>query len=209
MQPTIPSGFRNNAFRPQLVAYDVGGRVVTVGYRIDRYGRSPELVEVDGVGMPVESATAGGEGVSLTTAGLTRAYLVDQVGATTYVDGPDGSSALVERDRFPRPDERVSEGSALAPMPGTVVRVAVAKADVVRAGQVLVVLEAMKMEHAVHATSAGTVVEVDVSEGDQVETGRVLAIVEPGAAEPEAAGPEATGLGAAGPEPEGQGGGGG
>ncbi|MGH9080447.1 MAG: biotin/lipoyl-containing protein, partial [Acidimicrobiales bacterium] len=115
----------------------------------------------------------------LTTGGVTRRYLVDQAGSVTFVDGPDGSSTVIEQVRFPRPDERVGEGSALAPMPGTVVRVGVAKGDAVRAGQVLVVLEAMKMEHAVHATAAGTVVEVDVSEGDQVETGRVLAVVEP------------------------------
>jgi propionyl-CoA carboxylase alpha chain len=63
-------------------------------------------------------------------------------------------------------------------MPGSVVRVAVATGDVVEAGQVLVVLEAMKMEHAVHATAAGTVTEVDVAEGDQVETGRILVVVE-------------------------------
>jgi pyruvate/2-oxoglutarate dehydrogenase complex dihydrolipoamide acyltransferase (E2) component len=49
----------------------------------------------------------------------------------------------------------------------------------VEAGQVLVVLEAMKMEHAVHAAAAGTVTEVDVAEGDQVETGRILVVVEP------------------------------
>ncbi len=45
-------------------------------------------------------------------------------------------------------------------------------------GQLLVVLEAMKMEHAVHAAAAGTVTEVNVAEGDQVETGRVLVVVE-------------------------------
>ncbi len=179
VQRTIPSGFRNNAFRPQLVTYDIGGRPLTVGYRIDRYGRSPALVEIDGRAVPVEAATVGAGAVTLTTGGVTRRYLVDRVGATSFVDGPDGSSTLVEQVRFPRPDQRVSEGSALAPMPGTVVRVGVAKGEAVGAGQVLVVLEAMKMEHAVHAASAGTVVEVDVSEGDQVETGRVLAVVEP------------------------------
>ena len=57
-------------------------------------------------------------------------------------------------------------------MPGGVVRVAVAVGDTVASGQLLVVLEAMKMEHAVHASSGGTVAEVTVSEGDQVETGR-------------------------------------
>ena len=52
-----------------------------------------------------------------------------------------------------------------------------------RAGQLLVVLEAMKMEHAVHAGSDGTVTELSVAEGDQVETGRVLVVVEAGAVE--------------------------
>jgi biotin carboxyl carrier protein len=63
-------------------------------------------------------------------------------------------------------------------MPGSVVRVAVAAGDRVEAGQVLVVLEAMKMEHAVAAGGPGTVAEVAVAEGDQVETGRVLVVVE-------------------------------
>jgi biotin carboxyl carrier protein len=50
-------------------------------------------------------------------------------------------------------------------------------ADVI-AGQPLVVLEAMKMEHTVAATSAGTVAEVKVSAGQQVEAGAVLVVVE-------------------------------
>jgi propionyl-CoA carboxylase alpha chain len=68
-------------------------------------------------------------------------------------------------------------------MPGSVVRVAVSVGEAVRAGQLLVVLEAMKMEHAVHATSDGTVIELSVAEGDQVETGRVLVVVEGGGVE--------------------------
>jgi pyruvate/2-oxoglutarate dehydrogenase complex dihydrolipoamide acyltransferase (E2) component len=63
-------------------------------------------------------------------------------------------------------------------MPGGVVRVAVSVGDAVVAGQLLVVLEAMKMEHAVHAATPGTVTSVTVAEGDQVETGRVLVVVE-------------------------------
>jgi biotin carboxyl carrier protein len=55
--------------------------------------------------------------------------------------------------------------------------VAVAVGDEVEPGQLLVVLEAMKMEHAIHAYAAGTVSEVDVSVGDQVETGQVLVVM--------------------------------
>ena len=60
----------------------------------------------------------------------------------------------------------------------TVVSVEVAVGDTVAAGQTLVVLEAMKMEHAVQSPSDGTVVEVDVAVGDQVTSGQVLAVVE-------------------------------
>ena len=111
---------------------------------------------------------------------MTRRYLVDRVGPVAYVDGPDGSSTLVEQERFPLGTDQVAEGSARAPMPGGVVRVAVSVGDIVEAGQLLVVLEAMKMEHTVHAATAGIVTEVDVAEGDQVETGRILVVVEPG-----------------------------
>ncbi len=179
VQRTIPSGFRNNRFRPQQVTYDLGDRACTVSYCFDRYGRAPSPVEIDGRPVSIDAVAFDTDAVTLTTGGITRRYLVDHVGPNTYVDGADGSSTLVEQVRFPRPDGRVGEGSAHAPMPGTVVRVGVAKGEEVTAGQVLVVLEAMKMEHAVLATTAGTVIEVDVAEGDQVETGRLLAIVEP------------------------------
>jgi 3-methylcrotonyl-CoA carboxylase alpha subunit len=65
-----------------------------------------------------------------------------------------------------------------APMPGTVVKVAVREGDVVEAGQTLVVLEAMKMEHAIEAPHAGTVRRLRYGPGDQVQAGTVLAEVE-------------------------------
>ena len=118
--------------------------------------------------------------VVLTSGEVTRRYLVDQVGPVAYVDGPDGSSALVEEERFPLATGEVAAGSARAPMPGGVVRVAVSEGDTVEAGQLLVVLEAMKMEHTVQAATSGIVTEVDVAEGDQVETGRILVVVDAG-----------------------------
>jgi biotin carboxyl carrier protein len=66
----------------------------------------------------------------------------------------------------------------LAPLPGAVVRVLVAAGDAVVAGQTLVVLEAMKMEHTLTCTHDGTVTEVLVGAGQQVASGQVLVIVE-------------------------------
>jgi propionyl-CoA carboxylase alpha chain len=181
VQPSVPSGFRNNASALQEVAYTHADQVVHVGYRFDRSGRQLADVTVDGEPWEVDRVGAAPGQVVLTTEGVTRRYRVEQVGPVVYVDGPEGSSTLVEQARFPVAADQITEGSALAPMPGGVVRVAVAEGQTVAPGQLLVVLEAMKMEHAVHAASAGTVTSVTVAEGDQVETGRVLVVVDPAA----------------------------
>jgi acetyl/propionyl-CoA carboxylase alpha subunit len=69
-------------------------------------------------------------------------------------------------------------GSLAAPMPGTVLRVLVAPGDQVAAGQVLMLLEAMKMELAVSAPSDGTVAAVLVAAGELVNAGQALAEIE-------------------------------
>jgi propionyl-CoA carboxylase alpha chain len=179
VQRSIPSGFRNNPSAPQRTAYDIGEATIDVAYRFDRSGRTLAVVEVNGSPAEIDGAVATPEVVTLTTGGVARRYLVDWVGPNAFVDGPDGASTFVEHEQFPISADQVAEGSAVAPMPGGVARVAVSVGDTVEAGQILVVLEAMKMEHAVHASAAGTVTEVDVAQGDQVETGRILVVVEP------------------------------
>jgi len=64
-------------------------------------------------------------------------------------------------------------------MPGTVVRVGVEAGETVTAGQPLVWLEAMKMEHAVNAPAAGVVTALPVTVGQQVTQGTPLAVVMP------------------------------
>jgi propionyl-CoA carboxylase alpha chain len=180
VQPHIPTGFRNSPSALQVSTFDSHHGVVAVGYRFDRFDRSGQRldqVEIDGTPVDVRVVSAEPGMVALTVENITRRYRLERVGRTTYVDGSDGSSVLVEHERFPIPGSQVAPGSSLAPMPGGVVRVAVAVGDEVEPGQLLVVLEAMKMEHAIHASAAGTVSEVDVSVGDQVETGQVLVVM--------------------------------
>ncbi len=69
--------------------------------------------------------------------------------------------------------------SLTAPMPGTVTVVKVAVGDEVSAGQSLLVVEAMKMEHVISAPHAGTVAELDVSPGSTVAMDQVLAVIAP------------------------------
>ncbi len=194
----IPSGWRNNYAVPQTVGYRGPHGAIDIGYRFNRTGGAA-VVWVDGVERPdIEVTSASPEDVVLRVGGVGRRYRVQRHGAQTWVDGPDGSSAFDEIDRFPTVGAQLAAGSLVAPLPGTVVKVAVAVGDTVGAGTVLMAIEAMKMEHEVRAPGAGVVTEIDVVAGDQVETGRVLVVIAAqGAGAADGAGRSEDGAGAA------------
>jgi biotin carboxyl carrier protein len=164
------------ATSPQLTTFEDGDGRVEVGYRFVRQG---VVVDVDGTALEAVKlwdATPGTVDISIDH--LRRRFSVHRVGAVSYVDSPLGASALREVERFPLPEKTTAPGSLVAPMPGTVVRVLVEPGDRVAAGDTLIVLEAMKMEHQLQAPHSGTVAEVAVAVGDQVETGVVLAAID-------------------------------
>jgi len=171
----FPSGWRNVPAHPQLVAYTVDGREVAVAYRFRRDGVE---IAVDGKPLAIELVSATPERVVLDVEGVRRAFAVHHTDDAVYVDDPAGSAALGRVPRFPDPNAHTAAGSLLAPMPGAVVRVAAAAGDRVTAGQALVVLEAMKMEHTVAAPLDGVLTALHVQPGDQVESGQALAVVE-------------------------------
>jgi propionyl-CoA carboxylase alpha chain len=182
---TLPSGWRNVASAPNQVSYVLDGQAYDVAYRLPARAGEPVSVEVNGepLGSRVVVVRATAQAVDLEVDGLRRVYAVDRVPSPAgpvpvYVDGPDGATALTERPRFADPSAAPRGGSLLAPMPGLVVRVLAEPGAAVTAGQPLVVLEAMKMEHTVAAPSDGLVAELRTAEGEQVEAGQVLAVVE-------------------------------
>ena len=76
------------------------------------------------------------------------------------------------------PAVTVSGGETVAaPMPGTILKVNVAVGQTVKEGDLLVVLEAMKMENEIYAPKAGSVAQVVVSKGSSVNTGDVLVVI--------------------------------
>jgi propionyl-CoA carboxylase alpha chain len=169
VQRGIPVAFRNVPSQPQVTEFDGDVRVEWWGGR-DGY-------RVDGFTM----VEAGAERVTLEADGVRTSYEV-RVGAhdpdDVDVDWPGGHLALRRTPRFLDPADAVAHGSLLAPMPGTVVSVAAEVGQQVEAGQTVLVLEAMKMQHRVSAPYSGVVTEIDVKPGQQVAAGEVLAVVE-------------------------------
>jgi biotin carboxyl carrier protein len=117
------------------------------------------------------------EQVALEVSGVLHRFDVTRAGDHLWVGSPLGSVQLTVLDRLPVPQRAVESGSLIAPMPGNVTRVAAAQGARVAAGQTVLVLEAMKMEHTIAAPAAGVLTELRVGPGDQVNGGDVLAIV--------------------------------
>jgi propionyl-CoA carboxylase alpha chain len=165
VQRGLPVAWRNVPSQPQRTEFESG----TVEWWGGRSGYRVDGVEV------VSVAT---DRVTLEHDGLRTSYDVTVVGDQVDVDWPGGHLALRRVPRFTDPADAVASGSLLAPMPGTVVQVAVEAGQQVEAGQPVLVLEAMKMQHTVSAPYAGTVAEISVEAGSQVAAGEVLAVVE-------------------------------
>ena len=170
----LPSGWRNLASGFQTKRYlDDAGNEHEVRYRLGRAG-----LELDG-GDAVTLVSAAPDRVVLRADGVEYPYEVARYGSSNshdvFVDGARGPVHLVALPRFPDPDSAVAKGSLLAPMPGAVTRVAAAVGDTVTAGQPLIWLEAMKMEHTIVAPADGVLAELNVTAGRQVDVGAVLA----------------------------------
>jgi propionyl-CoA carboxylase alpha chain len=113
----------------------------------------------------------------LDVAGVRRRFAVHDTGADVFVDSPLGPVRLRRVPRFVDPAGTVAAGSLLAPMPGTVARLAVEVGARVRAGEAILWLEAMKMQHRINAPKDGVVSELPVNAGQQIDVGAVLAVV--------------------------------
>ncbi|MFG3254605.1 biotin carboxylase N-terminal domain-containing protein [Streptomyces sp. NPDC048172] len=169
-------GWRNVVSQPCTKRFrcEPEGAERTVRYRWERGGA---LTPVDLPGVRVVSAS--GALVVLEAEGVRRAFAVSAYGARVHVDSPLGAHAFTALPLLREPESTLAPGSLVAPMPGTVVRVAegLAPGSPVTAGQPLLWLEAMKMEHEVVAPTEGLLSSLAVKVGQQVASGAVLAVV--------------------------------
>jgi propionyl-CoA carboxylase alpha chain len=186
----IPTGYRNVASQPRVRAFTLEGREeeVAVAYANKRGDFVIEGYDVVSIrpASPVTRPSVSGDRVvaeprfeiTLERGGVRSTYDVVLSDGHVDVDGPEGSSSFVPVPRFVDPSDVVAEGSLLAPMPASVTQVTIEQGQTVSKGDVIVVLEAMKMQHTITAPSDGVVAELNVSVGQQVESGSVLAVIE-------------------------------
>jgi propionyl-CoA carboxylase alpha chain len=184
----MPPGWRNNPSVPQRAEFRVSTdgreRVHRVDYLFDRAGNAT-MVRLDDEDIPVVPVSSTDETVVLEQRGVRSTWRItapdvpDELTTErrVHVTGPDTSFDFVVLPRFTTPGSRAQPGSLVAPMPGAIVRIGVAVGDAVAEGDVLVTIEAMKMEHGVRAPSAGVVSEVLVAPGQQVDAGLALLVL--------------------------------
>ena len=170
----LPAGWRNLPSAPHVRRFrGPSGEEVEAAYVSGRTGPVPAGDTAD-----VRVHGAAPDRVELLAGGVRHAFEVARSEGAVYVDSALGPVALVPEDRFPKREAAVPPGTLLAPMPGTVARVAAAAGDRVEEGAPLLWLEAMKMEHEIRAPVTGTVAEV-AQAGTRTDTGTVLAVVAP------------------------------
>ena len=193
VQGQAPSGWRNARLPDQAVTLTRVGSEDTpaaVRYRSERDGTFSVSVtrsdddsvrhramiyawSVDGIDLAVDG---------IRTTALITAVAADELtgrGEVLHVTVAGTTTSLETVPRFNLPGTEAPTGGLTAPMPGKVLDVLAAAGDVVVAGQAMVVLEAMKMEHRMTAPFDGTVAEVRVTAGDQVDNGAVLMVIKP------------------------------
>ena len=171
-QPDVPGGWRHVGPATAVRTFTplAGGDPVEVRWTTGRAGPRADDDAVTVVDVAPDAVT-------LDVDGVRGRYATSRYGDLVHVDGPDGPVALRAAPRFVDPTEVARPGSLVAPMPGTVVRVGAAVGDSVTAGQPLVWLEAMKMEHVLVAPAAGVLEELTVTPGHTVDVGTTLAVV--------------------------------
>ncbi len=173
----MPSGFRNSSMPSQQMVLIHGETEIVVNYRRLRNGSFEIRIGEETESRSAKLLSSTSDHFEIQLDGVHASGYASKFGSRWYVDIPAGGLTLLEKSRFPEADIADIEGGLTAPMPGKILAIEVAKGDSVTAGQLLVLMEAMKMEHQIVATFDGAVADVRVAVGDQVDNGELLVII--------------------------------
>ena len=168
----MPSNWTNGRMPHQRIKLMILKNEIEIKYQLKRSG----LFEVMGTNCKIHAVDESGIDVEVGShrffAQVTRAN--DQI----LINMPFGDLDAVIVPRFIEPGNEIPEGGLVAPMPGKVIEVKVKKGDKVKAGDTLIIIEAMKMEHSIKATENGRVAKLMVSLNQQVDNGATLLVLD-------------------------------
>ncbi len=173
---TLPSGWRNSKMPPERVTFRQGEDEFIVAYRTQRNGNFK--VSIGSVDYGVAVFSVDDHNVDLEIDGRRVSASITQAGDNWLVHAARGGIELQELPRFPDSKQVDFTGGLVAPMPGNVTTTHVEEGAAVEEGQLLLILEAMKMEHRITAPVSGIVKQMRVSVGDQVDNGELLVVLE-------------------------------
>ena len=169
---TLPSGFRNSTMPMETATYAVNGNDITVSYQSQRDGSFKVVCDEQTHAVTIHRAGSGSVDIALD--GQRLQFEIQQRGMQWLVHGDNGDLVLTQAPRYPDPQGLENSGGLTAPMPGAVLTTEVTAGDKVSKGDLLVILEAMKMEHRIVAPRDGVVELVHVGVGDQVDNAQLL-----------------------------------
>ncbi|WP_404850430.1 biotin carboxylase N-terminal domain-containing protein [Dietzia kunjamensis] len=185
IQPFTGFGWRNVRSQPDVVEIEGLRDTHSVGLTRARDGRW--VAEVSGTTLDIRVLADPGTRLVIQVDGLRQVFRVSEYGHEVVVDSARGSYRFTEKTPLEEAADAAEGGGAVtATVPGAVVAAPVSVGDRVEAGETLVVLEAMKMEHRYTAEEAGVVEKLLVAVGDTVDYQQLLVVVS-GDAESEAA----------------------
>jgi len=168
----MPSGWTNGRLPNQKIIFKYEDEEFQIEYKLQRDGTflfsSNKVADI---------YSSDSKGIDILYNGKRHYSKITLSGNNILVHMPYGDVMLQIKPKFVIPGIEVAVGGLIAPMPGKVIDVKVEEGKKVKAGDTLVILEAMKMEHSIKAIEDGTVSELLISVNDQVENGALLMVV--------------------------------
>ena len=179
---SIPSGWRNTVMPPERTSFATDNGPIQVAYASRRDGSFHVTIGESEYQVMVRRAGGGHVEIDVNgqrlTADVDARQAANDTGPTWYVHTRSGDVTVEELPRFVAPGTGEFQGGLTAPMPGKVLAAHVEVGAVVEKGQLLLILEAMKMEHRITAPVDGTVTALHATVGDQVANGELLIMLE-------------------------------